>query len=230
MTLAATILFFAIVSLTSVDPRFVTQSVEQSDSSANAPATSSQTPSDQPSPGAKTPPSDGTSSAPSSTAKQKASVKKKRIAADTKAATDPNCDPVPAKSGSAESSQQTAPPQTGGAQASPNAEPPKNCPPPKTVVREGGITEQGIQLAGGSSGGEATQKRQSTHQMLTATEENLKKAASIQLSTEQQGSVSQIRQFITQSKSALKAADYERAHTLAWKAKVLSDDLVNPKK
>ena len=66
--------------------------------------------------------------------------------------------------------------------------------------------------------------------MLSATEDNLKKAASIQLSSDQEGSVSQIRQFIDQSKKALASADYERAHTLAWKAKVLSDDLVNPKK
>jgi hypothetical protein len=66
--------------------------------------------------------------------------------------------------------------------------------------------------------------------MLKDTEENLKKAAGSQLSSDQQSSVSQIRQFVTQSKSALASADYERAHTLAWKAKVLSDDLINPKK
>jgi len=97
-------------------------------------------------------------------------------------------------------------------------------------VRQGGIAEQSIQLAGGSAGGDTTQKRQSTDQMLLATEENLKKVAGIQLSGVQQSSVSQIRQFVNQSKSALVAADYERAHTLAWKAKVLSEDLVNPKK
>lgn len=66
--------------------------------------------------------------------------------------------------------------------------------------------------------------------MLKETEDNLKKAAGIELSAEQQNSVSQIRQFVKQSKDSLVAADFERAHTLAWKAKVLSDDLVNPKK
>jgi hypothetical protein len=97
-------------------------------------------------------------------------------------------------------------------------------------VHEGGVTEQSIQLAGGSSGGETTQKRQSTNQMLTATEENLKKAEAIQLSAAQQNSVPQIRQFVEQSKKALQAADFERAQTLAWKAKVLSEDLVAPQK
>jgi hypothetical protein len=97
-------------------------------------------------------------------------------------------------------------------------------------VPEGGVTEQSIQLAGGSPSGETTQKRESTTQMLTATEENLKKVDGIQLTEGQRNSVSQIRQFVDQSQKALKAADFERAQTLAWKAKVLSDDLVAPKK
>ena len=105
----------------------------------------------------------------------------------------------------------------------------KNCPPQKKVVRQGGITEQSIQLAGSPQGGQATQKRESTNQMLTATEENLKKASAVQLSAAQRNSVSQIRQFVKQSKNALDDADFERAQTLAWKAKVLSDDLVTPK-
>jgi len=97
------------------------------------------------------------------------------------------------------------------------------------VVQQGGITEQSIQLAGGSATTEAAQKRESTNQMLTATEENLKKVTVTQLSAAQQNSVSQIRQFVDQSRKALQSADFERAHTLAWKAKVLSDDLANPK-
>ncbi|HXJ89541.1 MAG TPA: hypothetical protein VMS18_22185 [Candidatus Binatia bacterium] len=112
------------------------------------------------------------------------------------------------------------------------AEAPKNCPPPKkkVVVNQGGAAEQNIQLAGGSPGGDTTQTRESTNEMLKATEENLKKAAGIQLSAEQQSSISQIRQFAADSRTALKAADFERARNLAWKAKVLSEDLVNPKK
>jgi len=46
----------------------------------------------------------------------------------------------------------------------------------------------------------------------------------------QQDTVSQIRQFMDQSKEALAGGDMERAHTLAWKAQLLSEDLVKPPK
>jgi hypothetical protein len=64
--------------------------------------------------------------------------------------------------------------------------------------------------------------------MLALTEGNLKKIAGQQLTTTQQDTVSQIRQFVDQSKAALVAGDSERAQTLAWKAKLLSEDLVKP--
>jgi hypothetical protein len=97
-------------------------------------------------------------------------------------------------------------------------------------VKQGGITEQSIQLAGGSAGGDSTHKKDDANRMLVATEENLKKIAGRQLSTAQQDSVSQIRQFVDQSKTAITAGNLERAQTLAWKAKLLSDDLLNPQK
>jgi hypothetical protein len=42
--------------------------------------------------------------------------------------------------------------------------------------------------------------------------------------------VNQIRQFMEQSKAAVEAGDLERARTLAWKAQLLSDELVKPPK
>jgi hypothetical protein len=42
--------------------------------------------------------------------------------------------------------------------------------------------------------------------------------------------VKQVRQFIDQSKTATAAGDLESARTLAWKAQLLSDELVNPQK
>lgn len=230
MTLAAAILFFGILSLTSVDRGLVAQSTTQPDSTASAPAPAQQTPSTQAKPDATKP-----ASAPPIT--QTPAIKPKEHAAKKtrqkkKVVPTTACDPGPTNvsspgSGTEPESQPAGSAQT---QAPATSEAQKNCPPAKTVVRQGGITEQGIQLAGGSPGGDTTQKRLSTDQMLKETEENLKKAARIELSTEQQNSVSQIRQFIDHSREALKSADYERAHTLAWKAKVLSDDLVNPKK
>ncbi len=66
--------------------------------------------------------------------------------------------------------------------------------------------------------------------MLGATEQNLKKIAEMQLSEDQQDMVTQIRQFMEQSKTAVAAGDTERARTLAWKAQLLSEELVNPAK
>jgi hypothetical protein len=106
--------------------------------------------------------------------------------------------------------------------------PAKNCPPEKkTIVRQGGTAEPSIQLAGSD---QASQKRNDANQMLGSTEENLKKIAELQLSAAQKDTVAQIRQFVDQSKAALADGDVERGSTLAWKAKLLSDDLVTPQK
>jgi hypothetical protein len=105
----------------------------------------------------------------------------------------------------------------------------KNCPPEKKIVLQGGTSEPSIELAG-PGGGEASQKKDSANQMLGSTEDNLKKLAGHQLSPSEQDTVTQIRQFMQQSKDAIDAGDLERAHTLAWKAKVLSDALANPQK
>jgi hypothetical protein len=64
--------------------------------------------------------------------------------------------------------------------------------------------------------------------MLGSTEENLKKIAGRQLSSDQQDMVNQIRQFMEQSKKAVGDGDPERARTLAWKAQVLSEELIKP--
>jgi hypothetical protein len=104
--------------------------------------------------------------------------------------------------------------------------PAQNCPPEKVVVPQGGTADPSIKLAGG---GQTTEKREAANDLLGKTEENLKKISGQQLSTAQQETVTQIHQFVDQSKSALAAGDVERAQTLAWKAQVLSDDLANPK-
>ena len=227
MTLAAAILLFGICSLTLVDRGLMAQSASQSGSTASASTSQQQSPSTQTGPESTKPASSqAATQAPTnkpkeSTAKKTRNKKKIIPAAE--------CDPAPSNATSPGTTPAASQP-TGSVPAPSTPEAQKNCPPQKTIVRQGGIAEQSIQLAGGSPGGDTTQKRQSTNQMLVATEDNLKKAAGTELSAEQQNSVSQIRQFVTQSKSALAAADYERAHTFAWKAKVLSDDLVNPKK
>jgi len=107
---------------------------------------------------------------------------------------------------------------------------PTVCPPPKIVVRQGGTSEPAIQLAGGAVGDQAAQQRHTASEMLSATELNLKKIAGIQLIASQEDMVNQIHQFMDQSKSASSAGDLERARTLAWKAQLLSEELVGPPK
>jgi hypothetical protein len=62
--------------------------------------------------------------------------------------------------------------------------------------------------------------------MLGTTDANLKQIAGRQLSATQQDMVNQIRQFMDQSKAAVADGDLERARTLAWKAQLLSEELV----
>jgi hypothetical protein len=107
----------------------------------------------------------------------------------------------------------------------------KTCAPPtetsdKKVVRNGGTVDPVVQLAPGMSAEQASSQRQSTTQLLAATDDNLKQIASRQLSSAQQDSVSQIRKYIEQANAAEKAGDVQRAHNLASKALLLSDDLV----
>jgi hypothetical protein len=96
------------------------------------------------------------------------------------------------------------------------------------IVRQGGTAEPSIQLAGGAAS--ASQQRDTANQMLGTTEANLKKIAGRQLTSDQQNMVNQIRQFMEQSKAAVGDGDLERARTLAWKAQVLSEELVKPAK
>jgi hypothetical protein len=225
MTLASAILTLGISCLTLVGPGLVAQSTPQQDSSANTATTQEQTPprkteqeGTKPSPA---PPSTQAPATKPSAAKKSRHQKKPLPVA--------GCDSAPANSTPPASDPPTTSPQP-DAQTSSTPDAPKTCPPPKIVVKQGGITEQSIQLAGGSAGGEATHKKDDANRMLVAAEENLKKIAGRQLSTAEQASVSQIRQFVDQSKSALTAGNLERAQTLAWKAKLLSDDLLDPQK
>jgi hypothetical protein len=124
-------------------------------------------------------------------------------------------------------------PSAGTASASPpgqnSAAPdPKDCPPPKRIVRHGGTSEPSIQLAGAPSDNQASHQRDVVNQLLGVTENNLKKVAGKQLNSTQQDTLSQARAFVQQSRSAIADGDLDRARTLAWKAETLSEDLTKP--
>jgi hypothetical protein len=111
----------------------------------------------------------------------------------------------------------------GSQNANPAPLPP--CPPPKKVVRNGGSNEPTVQLKGGTQ--QAWQQR-STEELTAETTQNLKKITGRQLTPSQQEMVSQIKEFMEQSKAAVAAGDLERGRNLAAKAHMLSDELIKP--
>ena len=136
------------------------------------------------------------------------------------------CDSVPAAAGPGASS---SAPAAGAASAGNAATRPTNCPPPKVVVRQGGTSEPSIQVAGGTPGDQTSHQRD-TDQLLATTETNLKKIEDRHLTPAQQDMVNQIHQFMDQSKTNAQSGELDRARTLAWKAEVLSEELVKPEK
>jgi hypothetical protein len=96
----------------------------------------------------------------------------------------------------------------------------------KKVVRNGGTADPAAQLAPGVSNEQASRQRRSTTELLATTDTNLKQLASRELNKTQQDSVSQIRKYMEQAKTAEETGDVQRAQNLASKALMLSDDLV----
>lgn len=180
------------------------------------PVQNSQPPS-QAQPPTKTP--SQTSSTHGSTTAKRPHQKKKVSSSD--------CTAIPA---AAQNSAPTSSPSTESTASTGSATPPANCPPSKVIVRQGGTSEPSIQLAGGTTGSQTSTQRNTANQMLETTDANLKKIAGRQLNSNEQDIVSQIRQFMSQSKTAAGQGDMERARTLAWKAQLLSEDLVKPEK
>jgi len=134
-----------------------------------------------------------------------------------------------------------AAPQT-PAQASPQTEPPPASPPPaaaqgkkpgtkasaqghKVVVRNGGAKDESAQLAPGISKEQELRSRETTTKLLAATDTNLKGIAGRPLTPPQQSLLGQIHAYIRQSQQASDAGDLARAQTLAYKARLLSDEL-----
>jgi len=98
--------------------------------------------------------------------------------------------------------------------------------PRKTVVHQGGASEPIAQILPGITLEEASHQRENAEQLLASTESNLKQLAARTLNPNQQEMFVQIRHYIDGARSALKESDTQRAHTLALKAYLLSDDLV----
>jgi hypothetical protein len=96
----------------------------------------------------------------------------------------------------------------------------------KVVVRNGGTAEPAVQLSPRLSEEQASHQRENTDGLLATTDSNLKQMSSQSLSPSQQDTVAQIRSYMQQAKAASSAGDLERAYNLAFKAHLLSDELV----
>jgi hypothetical protein len=126
----------------------------------------------------------------------------------------------------------TSQPATGtNGNSKPPAEIAKNTPPSKTTVSEGGTDTHAAsgQISPVISHDEAIHGTASTGQLLESTDTNLRNIIKRQLSTDEQSIVAQINDYISQSRQATKEGDLVRAHNLALKAHLLSDDLAKPR-
>ena len=95
----------------------------------------------------------------------------------------------------------------------------------KVIIRNGGAKEGTPELSPGLSNEQQAHNRENTQQLLATTDANLKSAAGRQLTPAQQTMVEQIHAYMAQSKKASDTGDLNRAHTLAFKAHLLSDEL-----
>jgi len=95
----------------------------------------------------------------------------------------------------------------------------------KVVVRNGGVRESATQISPGGNDQQAQSQRNVTSQLLATTDANLKKASGKQLTPAQQSMLDQVNSYVRQSKAASDAGDIPRAHTLAVKAQLLSNEL-----
>jgi hypothetical protein len=143
----------------------------------------------------------------------------------------PSIQPPPTVNSSA------APTTTSGEKASPTPKPPvlkhrkrkvhrnSNGGPSKVVVRNGGAKEESAQLAPAVNPTQAKNQRANTANLLAATDANLKRVAGRQLTSAQQSMVDEINTYMRQARAAAASADTNRAQTLAYKARLLSEEL-----
>jgi len=95
----------------------------------------------------------------------------------------------------------------------------------KVVVRNGGTKDNCGQLTPALSPEQELHSREHTTQLLAKTDSNLKKVGDRQLSGPQQNMLDQIHTYVRQAKAASDSGDLTRAHTLAYKAHLLSAEL-----
>ena len=112
---------------------------------------------------------------------------------------------------------------------SPDKKRSNSLPTPKIVVRQGGTSEPSIQLAGGTSGNRTSSERDTANQMLDATRREPEKNRGHATHNEPAGHGQPNPPVHGPVESSRHLGDLDRARTLAWKAQLLSEELVKPK-
>ena len=100
--------------------------------------------------------------------------------------------------------------------------------PPRIVIQEGSTPNSASGQMAAATGKDAASNGQSTQQLIDSTENNLR-SIKRQLSSDEQSMVAQARDYINGSKQATKDGDFVRAHNLANKAHLLSEELIKAK-
>jgi|HubBroStandDraft_6_1064221.scaffolds.fasta_scaffold495073_2 hypothetical protein len=101
-----------------------------------------------------------------------------------------------------------------------------NDPPEKVVIRNGSTSEPDVKLSPPMSPNQSSNQLKKTDDLLAGTQENLKQISGRTLNPTQQETVKQIEQYMDQARKAISDGDLDRGRNLAFKAHLLSDDLV----
>jgi len=98
--------------------------------------------------------------------------------------------------------------------------------PVRKVVRNGSTQDPELEFVPGVTATQASRQRQDTERLLGIADANLKRSSARTLTPSQQDTMNQIKMYMEQSKQAAAAGDLQRAHNLAFKAQLLSNELV----
>jgi hypothetical protein len=103
----------------------------------------------------------------------------------------------------------------------------RNNAPKQPIRADGADSPSSGQISPAPTPADATQNQVTTEQLLQSTEAQLN-SIKRQLSKEEEAMLAQTKEFIAQSRKATTENDLVRAHNLAVKARLLSDELVKP--
>lgn len=99
-------------------------------------------------------------------------------------------------------------------------------PPEKVVVRDGSAAEPAVKLSPPMSQKQSSNQLRNADNLLAGTESNLKQVSGRTLNSTQQETVKQIHSYMDQARKAINDGDLDRGRNLAFKAHLLSEDLV----